>query len=161
MVGIIAGVLAIFANADKAPKIVLFILVGLCLVCGLIGLLLDFKPWKWFGAESSKANAQADIAILLGDWSIRKPDLLQKWTFSSDRTVMADKGDSLTKGTWRIKESRVLIEWNSIISGTRKHHWATLNLPLDPVGTRGDAWDGQDLIYAVKTPAPNTQGTIP
>jgi hypothetical protein len=47
MVGILAGILAIFANANKAPQIILYCLLGTCIILVIIGLILDFKPWRW------------------------------------------------------------------------------------------------------------------
>ena len=96
------------------------------------------------------AMPSSDEAVLLGQWSVTKLDLIQKWTFFPDRMVISDHGHETVKGTWRLEEGCVRIEWNSLISGTRKHHWATLKRPLNPAGTRGDAWDGQDIIHAIR-----------
>ena len=82
---------------------------------------------------------------------ITKPDLIQKWIFSPDGIVISDKGGAGVKGTWKFEESCVRINWSSLNLRTRAaHHWATLKRPLKPEGTKGDAWDGPDLIWAEK-----------
>jgi len=47
MVGLITGIITIFANAEKVPSYLLYYLIGGCAVIGIVGLLLDFKPWRW------------------------------------------------------------------------------------------------------------------
>ncbi len=150
------GVLAaILAHQDNLHGAFWWLISGFSLltVIGILWLIVVAEPWRWFAAAppaSPNADQQTDITILLGEWSVTKPDLIQKWIFSPDGIVISDKGGAITKGTWKLEESCVRINWSSLNLRTRAHHWATLKRPLKPEGTKGDAWDGPDLIWAEK-----------
>jgi len=47
MFGIIAAIVTIYAHSDKVPAWVLASLFGVGIVMTIVGLLMDFKPWRW------------------------------------------------------------------------------------------------------------------
>jgi hypothetical protein len=47
LVGVVAGITTIAANHQHLGAPLMYLLVGACLVLGLIGVVLDFKPWRW------------------------------------------------------------------------------------------------------------------
>ncbi|MGA2798738.1 MAG: hypothetical protein ABSE63_14250 [Thermoguttaceae bacterium] len=154
LVTIAIGIMFLLGNPYQLPQWVMLLTGVIIILLALAVLVFDYKPWRWLiSPPLTSPNAdQQDIEILLGEWSVTKPDLNQKWIFSPARTVISDKGRMLTKGIWQLEKSYVHIEWDSLNPSTQKHHWAKLNRPLNPEGTRGDAWDRQ-TIYAVKIPA--------
>ena len=153
---IAVAIMSFWANPNHLSQLALTVIGGTAILIAVVVLLYDHLPRSWFVTA-----APADEVILLGEWMVTKPDLIQTWTFSPGGTVISNQGGSTVKGRWRLEKACVRVDWNSLIRGTSKHHWATLNRPFNPAGTRGDAWDGQDLIHAVKMPAPYTKGPIP
>jgi hypothetical protein len=65
LVGIVAGIVTTIANYERlSPPLAMPLvcwLTGVCLVVGLVGLVLDFKPWKW---RSSARKAAHDHAFI-------------------------------------------------------------------------------------------------
>jgi hypothetical protein len=47
MAGIVAGIAATVADSERLSPYVVYCLMGACVAIGLVGLLLDLKPWRW------------------------------------------------------------------------------------------------------------------
>ena len=101
MFSVVVGLAAIIAQKAALGK-AFWLLIGVALFIALLsigGMLYDLKKRK-------------GIANLIGEWTVTKPGLIQKWTFSPTGTVISDKGATITKGTWRLEKSCVHIEWD-------------------------------------------------
>jgi hypothetical protein len=62
MVGIVAGVAATAADSERLSPTVVYCLMGACVTIGLVGLLMDLKPWEWsvFRHPSATPRGGAD-----------------------------------------------------------------------------------------------------
>jgi hypothetical protein len=100
-----------------------------------------------------------DVRPLIGKWTVRKTPTRRGpsvgpwvWSFYEDGTATGGYKETRTgptRGTWTINrigngKKEVKIVWS-------KDYWATFHFPIDPKDTRGDSWDGNDLIHARRT----------
>jgi hypothetical protein len=63
LIGIVAGVATTYAHADKVPPPVLHCLIGVCIALALVGLILDFKPWRWRCFQRKKTETAASLLL--------------------------------------------------------------------------------------------------
>jgi len=93
VVGMVAGIVTTVANWQVLSGIGRYCLIGTCGVIGLIGLLLDFKLWRWSAfhrQKSSGAGLSAKAATIV-KWVDDNDPALNQVLPSSRRTSEARK----------------------------------------------------------------------
>jgi hypothetical protein len=156
LVSITAGLVLIRVNSNKVPPMYLTSLAGVAIAIGVIGLVLDFKPWRWrMAALTAEPGQSQEEKILLGAWSVEKTgkDYVAKRTFRPDGRALAEAhGYGRTHvGEWRFEETCVRIIWESLIPPeNREHCWETLLRPITATCASGDSWQGIGIVRAQK-----------
>jgi hypothetical protein len=156
LVSLTAGLVIIKVHSDKVPPMYLYSLASIAIAFGVVGLLLDFKPWRWRlfrpsgNPEPAAASTTEEDAVLLGSWSVTKNNNIMRWTFQPGGMAIRMGRGNTRRGRWESESDCVRIVWNDRIPGTRRKKWVTFRRPIKADGVSGDAWDGENSIRAVK-----------
>ncbi len=128
-----------------------YILTGGCFVLGVIGLLMDYKPWQALVPERR---------ILLGHWSVNKDgrEYEAEWKFEENGDATVETKEYLDHGRWKLERSCMRVIWDSCIPETKTHCYETFFRPLKTTNVQGRSWqddvdhvpDGEGCVRAKK-----------
>lgn len=76
-VALLAGLLLIAVHSEKVSPMYLHIAAGVAITLGVLGLIFDFKPWRWrifAGRAKQSWNRVGSLGELAVAWKSSQPD---------------------------------------------------------------------------------------
>ena len=117
LVSVVSGLVSIVGNTQHVSLPILYTLVAFGLVLGIVGLLLDFKPWKWFSRRTRfPFENSPPFQELLVAWKCHKThgeqhyprealSRYRDWPVIQDSACRLFKHPMFTANTWLMMEN--------------------------------------------------------